>query len=218
MDSDTMTTRRAYQKTLAEFGAGRIHILIGTQMIAKGLHFPNVTLVGVIFADLGLHLPDFRAGERTFQLLTQVAGRAGRGDRAGRVIVQTYTPFHPALQFALEHDFKGFYREEMEARTALAFPPATHMVLIHFRGKELEKVTAAAAEFAEKLKPVLPPDVQLMGPMPAPIARIRGLFRFHLTLRGGNIAQVVRALRPLVLGQRTKEVDIQADVDPRSLM
>ncbi|MDX9980147.1 MAG: primosomal protein N' [Lentisphaeria bacterium] len=218
MDSDTMTTRRAYQKTLAEFGAGRIHILIGTQMIAKGLHFPNVTLVGVIFADLGLHLPDFRAGERTFQLLTQVAGRAGRGDRAGRVIVQTYTPFHPALQFALEHDFKGFYREEMEARNVLAFPPATHMILVHFRGKELEKVAAAAAEFAARLQPLLPPEVQLMGPMPAPIARIRGLFRFHLTLRGGPIAQVVRILRPLVLGQRTKEVDIQADVDPRSLM
>ncbi len=218
MDSDTMTTKRAYQKTLAEFGAGRINILIGTQMIAKGLHFPNVTLVGIIFADLGLHLPDFRAGERTFQLLTQVAGRAGRGDRPGRVIVQTYTPFHPALQFALEHDFKGFYREEMEARRILEFPPATHMVLIHFRCQEEEKVAAAAAEFAEELKPVLPPGVQLMGPMPAPIARIRGLFRFQLTLRGGDIRRVVKILRPLVIGKRSKDVDIQADVDPRSLM
>ena len=219
MDSDTMTTKRAYQKTLAEFGAGRINILIGTQMIAKGLHFPNVTLVGIIFADLGLHLPDFRAGERTFQLLTQVAGRAGRGDRPGRVVVQTYTPFHPAIQFALEHDFKGFYQEEMEARKILEFPPATHMILIHFRGEEEEQVREAAEGFAQMLLPQLPPGVQPMGPMPAPVAKIRGKFRFQLTLRGGEVVQLVRLLRPLMLGAKTpKGVEIYADVDPRSLM
>ena len=219
MDSDTMTTKRAYQKTLAEFGAGRINILIGTQMIAKGLHFPNVTLVGIIFADLGLHLPDFRAGERTFQLLTQVAGRAGRGDRPGRVIVQTYTPFHPAIQFAMEHDFKGFYQEEMQARKILEFPPATHMILLHFRGEDEERVSEVATEFSEKLLPLLPPEVQPMGPMPAPVAKIRGKFRFQLTLRGGNVVQLVRLLRPLIVGIKGyKGVEIHADVDPRSLM
>jgi primosomal protein N' (replication factor Y) len=219
MDSDTMTTHRAYQKTLAEFGAGRINILIGTQMIAKGLHFPNVTLVGIIFADLGLHLPDFRAGERTFQLLTQVSGRAGRGDRPGRVVVQTYTPFHAALQHAVDYDFKGFYQEEMEARKILEFPPATHMIILHFRGKDEQTVEQAAAEFAERLLPLLPENVQAMGPMPAPIAKIRGNFRFQLTLRGGNVIQLVRLLRPLLVGTRQpKGVSIHADVDPRSLM
>jgi primosomal protein N' (replication factor Y) len=118
MDSDTMTTRRSYSETLEAFRSGRVHLLIGTQMIAKGLHFPNCTLVGILFADMGLHLPDFRAGERTCQLLVQVAGRAGRGERAGRVVVQTYTPYHPAVQHALAHDFAGFYEAEIADRLA----------------------------------------------------------------------------------------------------
>src|SRR5208282_777626 len=116
MDADSMTRKESYRDTLNAFRTGKIDILVGTQMIAKGLHFPNVTLVGIINADLGLHLPDFRAGERTFQLLTQVAGRAGRGEVAGEVYVQTYTPFHPAIQFARHHDFTGFWEQEVEFR------------------------------------------------------------------------------------------------------
>jgi primosomal protein N' (replication factor Y) len=135
MDSDTMTRKDAYRKTLLAFRSGRIQILIGTQMIAKGLDFPNVTLVGIIYADLGLHIPDFRSGERTFQLLTQVAGRAGRGEQPGYVVVQTYTPFHPALECACDQDFKAFYEYEMPSREELGFPPFTHMALVHFRGE-----------------------------------------------------------------------------------
>ena len=108
MDADSMTRKEAYRETLRAFRAGKIDILVGTQMIAKGLHFPNVTLVGIINADLALHLPDFRAGERTFQLLTQVAGRAGRGETPGEVFVQSYTPFSPSIQFARHHDFAGY--------------------------------------------------------------------------------------------------------------
>src|SRR6266550_6101001 len=123
MDADSMSRKEAYRETLRAFRAGKIDILVGTQMIAKGLHFPNVTLVGIINADLALHLPDFRAGERTFQLLTQVAGRAGRGETAGEVFVQTYTPFSPSIQFARHHDFAGYYQQELEFRERCDFPP-----------------------------------------------------------------------------------------------
>jgi primosomal protein N' (replication factor Y) len=123
MDADVMKRKEDYRKVLGDFRTGKIDILIGTQMIAKGLHFPNVTLVGIIYADLALNMPDFRAGERTFQLLTQVAGRAGRGDVEGEVFVQAFTPFHPAIQYARRHDFVGFYEQEMEFREQLKYPP-----------------------------------------------------------------------------------------------
>src|SRR6266513_2161746 len=130
MDADSMTRKEAYRETLRSFRTGKIDILVGTQMIAKGLHFPNVTLVGIINADLSLHLPDFRAGERTFQLLTQVAGRAGRGEVRGEVFVQTYTPFSPAIQFARHHDFAGYFEQELEFRERCDFPPFKHVILI----------------------------------------------------------------------------------------
>jgi primosomal protein N' (replication factor Y) len=219
MDSDTMTRKDSYRKALNAFRSGRTHILIGTQMIAKGLHFPNVTLVGVIFADLGLHIPDFRAGERTFQLLTQVAGRAGRGDSAGHVIVQSYTPFHPALQHALEHDFKGFYEQEIEMREILNFPPASHMAMVHFRGEQEDKTAAAAKDFAERLRPLLSPETTLSNPAPSPMAKIRRQYRYQLSLRGGNIVALSRTLRQLVVGvPKIKGVSIAVDIDPQSLM
>lgn len=222
MDSDTMVRRNAHKKTLLAFRAGRTDILLGTQMIAKGLDFPKVTLVGVIFADLGLYLPDFRAGERTFQLLTQVAGRAGRGELGGRVVVQSYTPFHPALQSALRYDWKEFYTQELEARTALGFPPAGHAVLIHFRGPDDTKVQSVAEAFAAELAPVLPADVKVAGPVPAPIAKIRGRFRYHLLLRTPAIVRLARVLRRKLVEQKLpseyKGVDIHADVDPLSLL
>src|SRR3984893_12863148 len=133
MDADSMSRKDAYRETLQAFRSGKIDILVGTQMIAKGLHFPNVTLVGIINADLALHMPDFRAGERTFQLLTQVAGRAGRGETPGEVFVQTYTPFSPSIQFARHHDFGGYFQQELEFRERCDFPPFKHAVLITVR-------------------------------------------------------------------------------------
>src|SRR5206468_9774569 len=133
IDAGWMTRKEAYRETLRSFRAGKIEILVGTQMIAKGLHFPNVTLVGIINADLALHLPDFRAGERTFQLLTQVAGRAGRGETPGEVFVQTYTPFSPSIQFARHHDFPGYFQQELEFRERCDFPPFKHAILITVR-------------------------------------------------------------------------------------
>lgn len=144
MDADVMKRKEDYRKVLGDFRAGRIDILLGTQMIAKGLHFPNVTLVGIIFADMALHQPDFRAGERTFQLLTQVSGRAGRGDVEGEVFVQAFTPFHPAIQYARRHDFVGFYEQEMEFREQLKYPPVARVALLTLKGRNEEKVKFTA--------------------------------------------------------------------------
>src|SRR5207302_6179109 len=140
MDSDMMTRKTLYREILGAFRVGKIDILVGTQMIAKGLHFPNVTLVGIIYADMALHMPDFRASERTFQLLTQVAGRAGRGDVEGEVIVQAFTPFHPAIQYARRHDYAGFYEQELESRKQLNYPPISRIALLTVKGRNEEKV------------------------------------------------------------------------------
>src|SRR6185436_15127770 len=134
------------------FRLGKIDILVGTQMIAKGLHFPNVTLVGIIYADLSLHIPDFRAGERTFQLLTQVAGGAGRGDVEGEVFVQAFTPFHPAIQYARRHDFIGFYEQEIEFREQLRYPPIARIALLTVKGRNEDKVRLSAEHVRRELE------------------------------------------------------------------
>jgi primosomal protein N' (replication factor Y) len=152
MDADTMKRKDDYRKTLGDFRAGKTDILVGTQMIAKGLHFPNVTLVGIIYADLALHQPDFRAGERTFQLLTQVAGRAGRGDVEGEVFVQAFTPFHPAIQYARRHDFTGFYEQEIEFREQLKYPPLSRVALLTLKGRNEDKVKFSAEHLKRELE------------------------------------------------------------------
>ncbi|MFM8470522.1 MAG: primosomal protein N' [Limisphaerales bacterium] len=152
MDSDLMKRKEDYRRVLGDFKAGKTDILVGTQMIAKGLHFENVTLVGVIHADLSLHIPDFRAGERTFQLLTQVAGRAGRGDVEGEVFVQSFTPFHPAIQYARRHDYAGFYEQEIEFREPLNYPPAARLALLTFKGRNEEKVKLMAEHVTRELE------------------------------------------------------------------
>jgi len=151
MDADVMKRKEDYRRVLGDFRAGKIDILVGTQMIAKGLHFPNVTLVGIVHADLALHQPDFRAGERTFQLLTQVAGRAGRGDVEGEVFVQAFTPFHPAIQHARRHDFVGFYEQELEFRQQLKYPPLSRVALLTLNGRNEEKVKFSAEHVRREL-------------------------------------------------------------------
>jgi len=155
MDADTMKRKDDYRKVLGDFRAGKTDILVGTQMIAKGLHFPNVTLVGIIYADLALHQPDFRAGERTFQLLTQVAGRAGRGDVEGEVFVQAFAPFHPAIQYARRHDFVGFYEQEIEFREQLKYPPVSRVALLTLKGRNEEKVKFSADHLKRELEKML---------------------------------------------------------------
>src|SRR6266480_4589541 len=171
MDADSMTRKEAYRETLRSFRTGKIDILVGTQMIAKGLHFPNVTLVGIINADLSLHLPDFRAGERTFQLLTQVAGRAGRGETPGEVFVQTYTPFSPSIQFARHHDFAGYFEQELEFRERCDFPPFKHAVLITARSAHEGRAKLSAETLRRRLKEALPEEFILGDATPAPLEK-----------------------------------------------
>lgn len=219
MDADAMSRKNAFRDTLHAFRTGKIDILVGTQMIAKGLHFPNVTLVGIINADLALHLPDFRAGERTFQLLTQVAGRAGRGDVEGEVFVQSYTPFSPSIQFARHHDFEGFWEQEIEFREKWNYPPFTHMVLITIRSTHMAKAEFSAETLARRLKETFPAGVQLSSPVPAPLEKSRGQYRYHLSLRSVSIQRLSRNLKG-VLQKLTfpEEVVVTVDVDPYHLL
>jgi primosomal protein N' (replication factor Y) len=219
MDADTMTKKDAYRETLTAFRTGKIDILVGTQMIAKGLHFPNVTLVGIINADLALHLPDFRAGERTFQLLTQVAGRAGRGEVEGEVFVQSFTPFSPSIQFARHHDFEGFWQQEIEFREKWGYPPFAHMVLITIRSPHEVKGAFSAETLARRLKESLPRGVTLSEPAPAPLAKSHGNYRFHLMLRTRSVLKLSRHLRE-VLEKLTfpEDVIVTVDVDPYQLL
>jgi len=219
MDADSMTRKDAYRETLRNFRAGKIDILVGTQMIAKGLHFPNVTLVGIINADLALHLPDFRAGERTFQLLTQVAGRAGRGETPGEVFVQTYTPFSPSIQFARHHDFAGYFQQELEFRERCDFPPFMHAVLITVRSTHEGRAKLSAETLVRRLKESLGPEFLLSEATPAPLEKLQGQFRFHILLRGKAIMRLSRQVREtLEKLPFPEDVTVGVDVDPYQLL
>jgi primosomal protein N' (replication factor Y) len=221
MDSDTLKRKEDYRRVLGDFRTGKIDLLVGTQMIAKGLHFPNVTLVGIIHADLGLHVPDFRAGERTFQLLTQVAGRAGRGDIEGEVWVQAFTPFHPAIQYARRHDFLGFYDQEIEFREQLRYPPFARVALLTFRGRNEEKVEFTAKHFRKLLDPLAAefPDLKLNGPAPAPLAKAETYHRFQIMLRAGQMSRLSRRLNEISLANALPDdVRLVIDIDPMNLM
>ena len=219
MDSDTMRTPGSHEQVLAEFRAGTVDILLGTQMIAKGLDFPNVTLVGVVSADTALHFPDFRAAERTFQLVAQVAGRTGRGDRPGRVLVQTYSPENPAIFCAVKHDYEGFVAHELPQREATGLPPFGRLVRLIARGPEESTVRIYLEALAAALRAAAPAGVQLLGPAPAPVLKIRNLFRYHLRLR----AAAPRPLQALLHGVAPEfppphDIELAIDVDPVSLL
>ncbi|HXP60838.1 MAG TPA: primosomal protein N' [Dongiaceae bacterium] len=217
MDSDALKRKDDYRRILGDFRAGKIDVLVGTQMIAKGLHFPNVTLVGIIYADLALHQPDFRAGERTFQLLTQVAGRAGRGDVEGEVFVQAFTPFHPAIQYARRHDFTGFYEQELEFRQQLKYPPLSRIALLTLKGRNEEKVKFSADHLKGELDRLLADfnDLVLAGPAPAPLLRAETFYRYQIMLRVPRMPPLARRLaqlsQSLVLPE---DVTLTVDIDP----
>ncbi|MEP6821078.1 MAG: primosomal protein N' [Chthoniobacterales bacterium] len=219
MDADSMTRKDAYRETLRAFRGGKIDILVGTQMIAKGLHFPNVTLVGIINADLSLHLPDFRAGERTFQLLTQVAGRAGRGETPGEVFVQTFTPFSPSIQFARHHDFAGYFEQELEFRERCDFPPFKHAVLLTIRSTHEARAKFSAETIARRLGEALPEEFIMSSPTPAPLEKLQSQFRYHILLRGEAILRLSRLVRE-TLDKLPLPEDVLAsvDVDPYQLL
>ena len=220
MDADVMKRKEDYRRVLDSFKHGEIDILIGTQMIAKGLHFPNVTLVGIIYADMALHQPDFRAGERTFQLLTQVSGRAGRGDIEGEVFVQAFTPFHTAIQYARRHDFNGFFEQELEFRKQLNYPPFSRVALLTLKGRNEDKVKFSAEHLKrelEKMKMELK-DLIISGPAAAPLARAENLYRFQIMLKTRAMSALSRELAKTVQTLTLPDdVTLAVDIDPVNL-
>ena len=195
VDADMMTKKNLFRETLRDFRLGKIDVLVGTQMIAKGLDFPNVTLVGVIDADLPLRMEDFRASERAFQLLVQVAGRAGRGDRAGEVYVQTYAPHSSSIQFSRKPDVYGFLEEEMEMRKELEYPPFRHLIRHIFRGRSLEKTEFYSNQWRKKLEAEPVPGLEVKGPALAPIEKIKGYYRFHLFYLTASVSSCLKQLK-----------------------
>jgi primosomal protein N' (replication factor Y) len=222
MDSDSMQKRGSHEKALARFRSGEVRILLGTQMIAKGLDFPNVTLVGVVNADTALHFPDFRASERTFQLVTQVAGRTGRGEKGGRVLVQTFSPEHPALVAARKHDYEAFARQELPVRREHGYPPFASLVRLLFRGADSRIAELLADTVVERVRRVVEEErleVRVLGPAPAPLAKLRGKFRFHALLYGEQAATLSHAVQRAREGTKAPTgVQWVVDVDPLDLL
>ena len=214
LDRDVASKKGALEDVLARFRSGDIDVLVGTQMVAKGLDFPNVTLVGVIAADVSLNVPDFRSSERTFQLLSQVAGRAGRGKLPGFVVIQTFNPDHKSVSAAAAHDFSGFYEEQIRERREAHYPPYTRLINIIASGEDRRAVNLAMKEIAHRLQSV---DGVLLGPVDCPIERLQTRWRRHVLLKLPS-GQAVEEIGVALLGYRPEGVTIAVDVDPYSLM
>ncbi len=221
LDRDTARTKRQYQETLGAFAGGAIDILVGTQMLAKGHDFQRVTLVGVISADSSLHLPDFRAAERTFQLLTQVAGRAGRGDLPGRVLIQTYYPEHYAIQDAVRQDYASFFERETHFRRAMQYPPFTSLANVIIRDSNLEKAIRYARLLSEYFAPNDGKSLRVLGPATAPLARLKTEHRYQFLLKSPRRSVLTKVLAGALTHADTKEIPqtaILVDMDPLNLL
>jgi primosomal protein N' (replication factor Y) len=220
LDRDTASPKGAFEYILQSFRAGEIDILVGTQMIAKGHDVPSVTLVGVVLADIGLSMPDFRAAERGFQLLTQAAGRAGRGERAGQVLIQTLNPEHYAIQFAAKQDYDGFYSKEIEFRRWLRYPPFSAFSNITVRAEKRDDALRYATEFGRILTP--PPfGVRVLGPAEAPVPRLKSEYRYQLLIKAASrsvLRETLSKLREYAYAAKWPATAVVIDVDPLSLM
>jgi len=227
MDTDTMRKKGAYEQTLAAFGSGKAQVLIGTQMIAKGHDFPNVTLVGVVAADASLCIPDYRSTERTFQLLTQIAGRAGRDELPGQVIVQTYLPNHPAIRYARDHDYKSFFRYELTERRGALFPPYTMFLRLLFSDSDEEHLYETGERYGkaleEKLRETLGPegehDLLMLTCSPSPIRRKQGSYRYQVLiklLRTKRTAEVLKTIYEFE-AQHRNELYATLEINPQNM-
>ncbi len=226
LDRDTVQGRRHLEKIVLDFRERRLDILVGTQMITKGHHFPGLTLVGILWADLSLNLPEYHAAERTFQLFAQVAGRAGRGERPGQVLIQTWLPNHYVLHHARAYDFEGFYKKESEFRQALEYPPFGHLINLRFSGYKKAlvcSVSGDAARLAKRLARGIKeePQVEVLGPAPAPRLKLRDRYRWQVLLKSASLS----GLRAVCSGLLSKKADIvpssvrmEIDVDPFSML
>ena len=238
-DADSTARKNAHQQILETFEQQKIDVLIGTQMVSKGLDFPNVTLVGVITADTSLNLPDFRASEQTFSLLTQVAGRSGRAELEGKVVIQTYMPDHYCISAAQNHDYLGFYAQEVEARGTLRYPPFSHVGTLLLRGRDEKQVEeaahavqdqlqlwltdqASAAQIDEKEDDVGEAEVEILGPAPAPLSKIEGKFRWHFLLRSNSVERISQLLKHLTdeppAAIKSNAIEFVIDIDPTNIL
>jgi primosomal protein N' (replication factor Y) len=222
LDRDTTRRRGSFEQIIMEFAGGGIDLLVGTQMIAKGHDFHNVTLVGVVSVDAGLGLPDFRAAERTFQLLTQVAGRAGRGDRPGRVIIQTYHPEHYSLVCARDQNYEEFYRREIVFRRTMHYPPFSALINVLVHDKDYDRANSTAMDFARELREAAKGSgLRALGPAPAAISRIKSEYRFQVLIKAQSRARAREALdiamdRVTAAGHSARSISVE--VDPMNLM
>jgi primosomal protein N' (replication factor Y) len=220
LDRDSTRKKGSLVAILERFRRGETRALIGTQMLSKGHHFPNVTLTGVLNADSILGYPDFRSAEKTFYLLTQVAGRSGRGELRGKVMIQTAFPTHYAIQHALHHDYEAFYEAEIQFRKTFHYPPVTSMIAILFRGENLTDVERAATDCGRMLEEAVQPltGTRIQGPAPAPLARIKGVWRFQILLRSAQRTALRRAVEAVLLPRKWKGVEVAIDVDPINIL
>ena len=222
IDRDTTARRKVFEQSLADFSAGRIDTLVGTQMLAKGHDFPNVTLVGVVSVDAGLALPDFRSAERTFQLITQVAGRAGRGDRPGRVLIQTYHPYHYSLRHACAQDYEGFFEEELRYRQNHSYPPFVALASLLIHGPDLGRVRSDSLELRKQLDLVNQDrKCRILGPAPAPLSRLKGEHRFQVLIKSRSrkdLREVADAALKAVADKGANLRSINLEIDPVSIM
>jgi len=228
MDRDTTTRKGSLLKILKDLRRGAIDILVGTQMVAKGHHYPNITLVGILCADLSLNFPDFRASERTFQLLAQVSGRAGRGENPGQVILQSFNPEHFSITTAADQSYATFYQNEIRFRKGLMYPPFARLVQILITGKDEAKTARGARSVGalcrelQRRDQTFQRDVRVLGPVPAPLARVQRRYRWHLLLKGKNVtslhglAKTLRAeAEPEV---RSAGIKIVVNIDPVDML
>jgi primosomal protein N' (replication factor Y) (superfamily II helicase) len=222
MDIDTTSRKGAHERLLAEFGAGKADILLGTQMIAKGLDFPKVTLVGVLAADTMLHLPDFRASEKTFQLLTQVSGRAGRHELPGEVVIQTYTPEHYSVALAAKHDYDAFYQREMVLRKMYGYPPFYYLTLITVSHSEITKAVAVTEKIAAYLRAQLSNEAIILGPVASPIARLHDRYRYQCMIKYKREPNMTRVLKAVIDRYQHDvsqgDLSITIDTNPYTMM
>jgi primosomal protein N' (replication factor Y) len=215
VDADTTKHKGSHQRLLREFGTGKADVLIGTQMIAKGLHFPEVTLVGVLNSDSSLNIPDFRSSETVFQLITQVAGRSGRGVSQGEVIIQTRMPDNSTILHAAKQDFDGFFTDEIALREMFHYPPFTHLAKIVFSGKDHDRTQAIAEQFRSELSQHLPKDYELHIVLPAGHAKVKDQYRFQFLIKGKNMYVVSREIEQIKL-KIPSGIKVFIDIDPTS--
>ncbi|MFA5794547.1 MAG: primosomal protein N' [Candidatus Brocadiia bacterium] len=220
MDSDIMRSRQSYRQALYDLGTGETDIMVGTQMIAKGLDLPNVTLIGIISGDTMLYIKDFRSPERTFQLITQVAGRSGRGPKGGKVVIQTFNPEHYSILTAAKHDFEEFARKELLYRKELNYPPFSQLLRILIEGVNQEMIANLSGEISRRIESTLGPGVEILGPAPAPLERIRGRYRWHMIVKASNFSLLKQAADSVkdIIARYGKAFLVTFDHDPISLL